>query len=126
VRGHIGRVDLGHHQRDFRVLAEVAGVVHHHAAGLDRRRSVVARNGTAGAEEGDVDPGERIVGQFLDGDLGASEGELLADRAGRSQQGEFTDREIAALQGPDHLDADGTGGADNGHMGTALHILGRG
>ena len=126
MRGHVGRVDLGNHQRDGRVLAEVAGVVDHHAAGLDRGRGVVARNRSAGAEESDVDPGERIMGQLFDGDFSAPEGELFADRAGRGQQGQFADRKVAALQGPDHLDANGTGGTDHGHMGTALHKVGAG
>ena len=118
---HILGVDLRHDQRDVLVLAEGAGIVHHHAAGLGRNGSEFLRDAAAGAEQRDVNALERILGQFRHGDVLALEFQFFADRTRGGEQGELAHGKISFFQGLDHLDADGASGTDNCDVWIAIH-----
>ena len=70
-------------------------------------------------------PRKGILRQFLDGDVLAAKGKLLAHGTGRSEQRQFPDGKIAFLERLDHLDADGARRADHGHMRFMVHIRAR-
>jgi len=74
------------------------------------------RNTTSGAEEGDVDTGERIGSQLLDDEILSLKGSGFAGRAFTGEQGQFPHGKLAAFQAADHFDAHGSRGADDGDV----------
>ena len=66
-------------------------------------------------------PLNAVLRQFRDRDVLALEFQFLAHRTRGSKQGQLAHREIALLEGLDHLDADGTSRADYGHVRLFVH-----
>jgi hypothetical protein len=66
-------VDLRDHQRHVRFHPEDGGIIDDDRAGLASDGRKFPGDVAAGAEKGDVDPGERFRGKFGGGDLLAAE-----------------------------------------------------
>jgi hypothetical protein len=121
VIADIRSIDLGHDQRDAIVLAEGGRVVDDHAPGGGRNGGELAGDGTAGAEQGDVDALEAVLGELRDGDFLAGKGQFLADRTGRGKQGELANGEAASFENLQHLDTNGASCPDHGDVRSLVH-----
>ncbi len=121
VLGDVGGVDLGDDEGDVGVHAEGAGVIDDDATGLGGEGCELAGDAAAGAKEGDIDAGERVRFEFLDGDCLSLEGEGFADRTGGGQEGELAKGEATPFERLDHLEADGARCTDDCHVRIAIH-----
>ena len=106
-------IDFGNDKRHIVRHTEGGGIVHHHGATGHGRMGEVARDGTAGAEEGDVDAFERIQMQRLHRDFLAAEGEGFSSGAGGCQKAEAGDGEVAAFHNAEHFHSDCAGSAND-------------
>ena len=99
-------VDLGNDERDFRVLAERAGVVDHLRTGLDDGVLELDRDVRLTREEDDVETVERVFVGLLD--MIRLTEYLLVAFARRKHLYRPLEREVPLLEDLDHLGADGT------------------
>ena len=109
------RVDLRHHERDFRVHAPGAGVIDDHrtGGGYDRCKNL---GGTAArGEKRDVNAKilKRILGQLTDGVFFAHELDGSARAACRGKEEVFRRRKFTLFQYAEEHSADHPCGADN-------------
>src|SRR5262249_10515730 len=118
---YIARVDFRNDQGNFFVHPEGAGIVDDNATRLRCNRREFLRNASAGAEKSDINPLEGVLFELLNSDFFAAEFQLFSDRTGRGEQRQRPDREIAFLQGFQHLNADGASSADHCHMRFLIH-----
>ena len=82
-------------------------------------------NPSPGAEEGDVDPRERIFRKGLDRVFLATEGKTFSRGAWRCQKAQGGYWKLPTLQHPEHFNANSTGSANNRKM-LRLDVLGAG
>ena len=109
-------VDFRYDERHVFVHAEGGGVVDDD--GLARRGSCeFLRGRAAGGEERDVDVLETVGVHQVDANVAALKRRAFAGRAGRGEQLQSRERELAGLKASDHLGADRAGRADDGDGG---------
>ena len=114
VFGDVLGVDFGDDEGDFGVHAPSAGIVHDDAAVFGCEGGEFLAGASAGAEEGDVDAFEGVLGEDFDFEFFAFEGQLLAFGAFRGEEFEGGDGEIAIFEGVQHLATDNTCRAGDG------------
>ncbi len=109
-------IDLGHHQRDIVVVAEMGGVIHHHTTGGAGLGGVLGGDTASGGKQTDLHLGEVEGGQVLYGNVLAVKLNLGTGRAAAGQRKEFIHRELTLLQDGDHGFTDGTGSPYHRHI----------
>ncbi|RWV99789.1 hypothetical protein GW17_00037288 [Ensete ventricosum] len=82
------------------------------------QRAELHSDGTAGAEQGDVDPVEALRTELLHGILEVLEGEALPGGRAAGEQADAAEGEVAVRKDPEELLADGAGHADHRHRGS--------
>jgi len=122
-------VDLGHDQRHAGVHAPGAGVVDDDGAGAGGDGAVLAADRGGRAGEDDVDAGERLGAQRLDGVLFAGEVDGFAGAARGGEEFDAAQGELVLGQHLPHDFADRTGRADHRNAwqhGTGPFVRGEG
>ena len=106
-------IDLGHHQRDVVLVAELRGVVDDDATGRGRLGRVLARHLAAGREQADLRALEIERGDIDHRDVPAAKLHAFAQRAVAGERQQLGHREIAFLEHADHGVAHEPGGSEN-------------
>ena len=121
VPGQVVGVHLRHDQRNGRIHAPGAGVVHHHATGFGRTGGELLGGGTTGGKQSQVHALEGILGQFLNRQLFRAKLDGAAGGTGRCQSPNFRMGKITAEKGIEHFPANGACRANHGHYGVLFH-----
>lgn len=114
------RIHLRDDQRHRRVHPEGGAVIHHHGPALDGDGPELLAHRTAGAEQGEVDAGEALGGELLDGVVPALEVEAAAGGAEAGQHLDGAVGEAPVGEHPEELLADGARDADDGDGGAGV------
>lgn len=120
----VSGVEFGDDEGDVGVHAEGGGVVDDDGTGGGGVRGEFLGDGASGGEEGDIDVGEGMGGEFLDGEFLALERDGFPGRASGCEEGELGEGKFAVGDAGKHFDSDGTGGASDGDVRRVVHERG--
>ncbi len=116
-------IDLGHHQRDVVLVAELGGVVDDDAAGRGGLGRVLARHLAAGGEQADLRAREIERGDVDHRDVPAAKLHAFAERAVAGERQQLGHREVAFLEHADHHVAHEAGGSEHATLIALLFLL---
>jgi hypothetical protein len=122
VLGDRLRIDLRHHQRDVVVVAELRGVVDHHAAGRRRLGRVHRRHRGARREQADLHLREIELGEVLDHQHAITELHPAARGTAAGHGIDLADREFALREDLQHGLADRTRRTHHRHIVLLAHV----
>lgn len=116
VPGTVGsgvRINFRDYERDIPVHAEGGGIINDHGTGGGGVGSELRGDATSRAEQGDINIGKRVRGEFLDPDFRAAESDFFPGGTGGGKKGESAEFKIPLLEAKQHFRAHGSRGSDN-------------